>query len=651
MEELKATEEKARQVKLEAEKVKAKILASRSAEQAIAPASNPFASKKMDFPSNPFASKNIGGETPGASSVNQFASPSPGGNNAFAKKPSETNDNSDDSKDDTVDAKKSASPFGAAPSTGSTANPFTTKKVNSPANPFAAKPAKVDDSSEASAEDNADAKKPASPPFGAAPVPSTSGTANPLAKKINSPPANPFVTKPIGSAADEGDKDAEAKKVVLPFRSSPSASAPANPFDSSTDEKDGDAKNIASPFGAGPPASATANPFAKKVDGPPASATANPFAKKGDGPPASATANPFAKKVDGPPASATANPFGIPPPAAASNPFSVPPKTPTAPSGDTTQPANQFGATPPSPGLGTSASPPLPTSNTPPAAKDTKAEDPFAFFAAPPPTMEEVPGFVDPFGKEKPPEAATPPAEEPSAAQISQRLEAERREAERLDAELAAAEQKEAQQILQLQQSAATPTDQGMSDSSDSNTIVGGASDEVYEEEEEEYEDDVDIEITPDAIDQIKSWDPVSFSWRVGARHFMSNDDFRSLSSPVEMGYGHGFFLRLHLQGPRAGVELRIGDITADLVLRNMEIFLHCRDQYGQRIVAHAAALENGSCASDDDLNSFGCCPFVYENDDGVVMEVSRQMLYQQAKGGGLRIEGYFEVGAVSSYR
>ena len=131
----------------------------------------------------------------------------------------------------------------------------------------------------------------------------------------------------------------------------------------------------------------------------------------------------------------------------------------------------------------------------------------------------------------------------------------------------------------------------------------------------------------------------------------MSNDDFRSLSSPVEMGYGHGFFLRLHLQGPRAGVELRIGDITADLVLRNMEIFLHCRDQYGQRIVAHAAALESGSCASEDDLNSFGCCPFVYENDDGIMMEVSRQMLYQQAKGGGLRIEGYFEVGAVSSYR
>ena len=164
---------------------------------------------------------------------------------------------------------------------------------------------------------------------------------------------------------------------------------------------------------------------------------------------------------------------------------------------------------------------------------------------------------------------------------------------------------------------------------------------------EEEDDDDIPIEITPEAIDQIRTWDPVSFSWRVGARHFVSNDDFRSLSSPVEMGYGHGFFLRLHLQGPRAGVELRIGDISADLVLRNMAIFLHCRDQYGQRIVAHAAALENGSCASDDDLNSFGCCPFVYENDDGVVVEVSRQMLYQQAKGGGLRMEGYFDVGAV----
>jgi hypothetical protein len=260
--------------------------------------------------------------------------------------------------------------------------------------------------------------------------------------------------------------------------------------------------------------------------------------------------------------------------------------------------------------------------------------------------MEEV-EFVDPFGKEK--SDTAPPAEESNAAQISQRLAEERLEAKRLDAELAAAEEKEAQQALQRKNAATVPTGQDTSESSDSNTIAGGVDDEA--DEEEVYEDEAGIEITPEDIDQIKSWDPVSFSWRVGARHFMSKDDFRSLSSPVEMGYGHGFFLRLHLQGPRAGVELRIGDISADLVLRNMSIFLHCRDQYGQRIVANAAALENGSCASDDDLNSFGCCPFVYENDDGVVMEVSRQMLYQQAKGGGLRIEGYFEVGAVRSYR
>ena len=911
--ELKATEEKARQVKLEAEKVKAKILASQSAEKTTAPPTNPFASstpasnpftkKKDDSPSNPFASKNIGAETSGASPMNPFASPLSGGNNPFAqkkedtdndsdgakddatdgrklspfgaapsttavnpfatkkvnspanpfaKKPSEAGDHSDDAKDDTgtAEMKKSASPFESAPPAGAIANPFATKKVDSPVNPFANQSSEADDDSDEAKDDTADVKKTASP-FGAAPpttanpflakkvdsppanpfaskkdtnnesdddtndtsdedskdtaagdevtenksaspiglaakagamanpfvkkadstpanpfaakkdsvdageengedddteekkatvspfgsVPSASAKANPFAKKVDSPPANPFATKPVDSSANEGGKDAEARKVVSPFGAGPSTDAAANPFakakqadsppvnpfaatksagDDKSDETAETDKKSTLPFGAGPPASATASPFGNSADSPAnpfaaakpvdktvgaaetekttaspigagisTGATANPFAKKTESPPAnpfasassiptpadtktddasappksssqfgSPASNPFgvAPKASGGPGAESSSPFGSPPPTAASNPFGGPPKAPAAPSGDTAQSANPFGATPPSPGLGASASESqsTPASNTPLAAQDAKSEDPFAFFAAPPPTMEEVADFVDPFGKEEPPEAA-PPAEDPTAAQISQKLAAERREAERLDAELAAAEEKDAQQATQRQQSA-TPTDQGMSISSDPDTSSGGANGEVYEEEEYE-EEVVDIEITPDAIDQIRSWDPVSFSWRVGARHFMSNDDFRSLSSPVEMGYGHGFFLRLHLQGPRAGVELRIGDITADLVLRNMEIFLHCGDQYGQRIVAHAAALENGSCASEDDLNSFGCCPFVYENDDGIMMEVSRQMLYQQAKGGGLRIEGYFEVGAVSSYR
>ena len=298
-----------------------------------------------------------------------------------------------------------------------------------------------------------------------------------------------------------------------------------------------------------------------------------------------------------------------------SNPFGAP-KTPSAPSSDAAPPANPFGAMSPSPGLATS--PTFPESSAPAAGEDAKSADPFAFFAAPPPTMEEV-EFIDPFGT-----AETDTAPQAEGGKAAERLEAEP------DSEFAPSEEKEARKL---------------------DTVTTGNDDDDVDEEEyfdvDEEEDDVPIEITPEAIDQIRTWDPVSFSWSVGARHFVSNDDFRSLSSPVEMGYGHGFFLRLHLQGPRTGVELRIGDISADLVLRNMAIFLHCRDQYGQRIVAHAAALENGSCASEDDLNSFGCCPFVYENDDGVVVEVSRQMLYQQAKGGGLRIEGYFDVGAV----
>ena len=607
--------------------------------------------------------------------------------NPFATKKDSVDVGEETGEDDGTEAEEApASPSAFAPSASATANPFAKKVDSPPANPFATKP--VDSSADEGGKDS-EAKKVVSP-FGAGS--STGASANPFAKakQADSPPVNPFAAAKDANTSDDdkSEETAEAdKKGTLPFGAGPPASATASPFGNNADspanpfattkpvDKTGDTaeeeKMAASPFGVGSSTAATANPFAKKTDSP----SANPFASTSSIPPPADTktdndsvppkpsspfgspaSNPFGvapKTSDGPEVKSF-SPFGSPPPAA-SNPFGGPPKTPVAPSGDTGQSANPFGATPPSPGLGASASasasgsPPIPSSNTPPAAQDAKSEDPFGFFAAPPPTMEEVADFVDPFGKDKPPEAA-PPGEDPSAAQISRRLAAERREAERLDAELAAVEQKEAQQAMQRQQGTATPTDQRTSDSSDPDVSTGVANDEAYDEEEYQ-EEDVDIEITPDAIDQIRSWDPVSFSWRVGARHFMSNDDFRSLSSPVEMGYGHGFFLRLHLQGPRAGVELRIGDITADLVLRNMEIFCHCRDQYGQRIVAHAAALENGSCASEDDLNSFGCCPFVYENDDGIMMEVSRQMLYQQAKGGGLRIEGYFEVGAVSNYR
>jgi len=611
---------------------------------------NPFA-KKVDSPANPFAAKKDTSDPANPFSAKKDAS----------DVENESKDTDDDSRDNDagVKPKTIASPFGPASSNGAGTNPFAKKDTPAnPANPFAAKP--VDGT--ANEEDGGAESKKIASPFGAGPSP-----ASPFAKKDTpANPANPFAAKPVDGTANEEDGGAESKKIASPFGAGPSPASPfakkdtpanpANPFaakpvDGTANEEDGGAesKKIASPFGSGSPTGATASPFAKTAD---SSSPPNPFsstsstAPKSTSPFGSPLSNPFGvspKSSDGS-EGMSSSPFGASPPVA-SSPFG-PPKTPTAFFGDSAKSANPFGAAPSSPGVGASPLPSTPSSSAPPAPKDAKSEDPFAFFAAPPPTMEEV-EFVDPFGKEK--SYTVPPAEESNAAQISQRLAEERLEAERLDAKLAAAEEKEAQQALQRKNAATVPTGQDTSESSDSNTIAGGVDDEV--DEEEVYEDESGIEITPEDIDQIKSWDPVSFSWRVGARHFMSKDDFRSLSSPVEMGYGHGFFLRLHLQGPRAGVELRIGDISADLVLRNMSIFLHCRDQYGQRIVANAAALENGSCASDDDLNSFGCCPFVYENDDGVVMEVSRQMLYQQAKGGGLRIEGYFEVGAVRSYR
>jgi len=478
----------------------------------------------------------------------------------------------------------------------------------------------------------------AASPFGSVPAPPAGAAANPFAKADS--PANPFAPKMDTSSADDEAKDdnddaAEPKQMAAsPFGSvpAPPAGAAANPF-----AKTNSPTNSFSSASSTPPSTDTNTSNGTNSDSVPPKPL-SPF-----GLPPSTPFGMASKSSDSPEGEKSSSPFGAPP-LVSSNPFGSP--NPTAASSDAVATANPLGATtPPSPGLANF--PPSPVSSELPVQEDAKSADPFAFFAAPPPTMEEV-EFIDPFGKDRADTA--PQTGGDDSAEISRRLAAERLEAKRLDAELAAAEEKEAQEALQRQ--SAARTDQAMDDLSDADTFTGNADDDVEEEGEEEDDDDVQFEITPDDIDQIRNWDPVSFSWRVGARHFMSNDDFRSLSSTVEMGYGHGFFLRLHLQGPRAGVELRIGDISADLVMRNMAIFLHCRDQYGQRIVAHAVALENGSCASDDDLNSFGCCPFVYENDDGVVMEVSRQMLYQQAKGSGLRIEGFFDVGAVSpSYR
>ena len=144
-------------------------------------------------------------------------------------------------------------------------------------------------------------------------------------------------------------------------------------------------------------------------------------------------------------------------------------------------------------------------------------------------------------------------------------------------------------------------------------------------------------------IENINQWEPVEFGWSVGSRHFLG-ENFRSLASPIETAFGHNFFLRLHLGGSRVETELRVGDIYADLVLRNMEIYIQIRDENGRRVVAHASDLENGACASDDP-NSFGHCPFVFLNEAGMVVEAPRQMLLRQASSGGLRVKGYFEVG------
>jgi len=137
-------------------------------------------------------------------------------------------------------------------------------------------------------------------------------------------------------------------------------------------------------------------------------------------------------------------------------------------------------------------------------------------------------------------------------------------------------------------------------------------------------------------------WEKVEFGWRVGDRHF-DGDEAKSLASPIATVFDQNLFLRMHfMDESNVEIELRVGnELGGDLVIRNAEIFLYCADEYGRRVDAHAVGIENGSCSSPDDPTGFGRCGFELKRGRRAV---TRQMLLQQAKSSGVRVNASFEV-------
>ena len=152
-------------------------------------------------------------------------------------------------------------------------------------------------------------------------------------------------------------------------------------------------------------------------------------------------------------------------------------------------------------------------------------------------------------------------------------------------------------------------------------------------------------------------WEKLDINWRVSARQFFGNDK-RRLDSLGASAFDHRFVLQLHLlDESKVECELRVVDVNTDIVIRNANVFVYCVDESGNRVEAHALEIENDGkektlFASDSDTNigsvSFGRCPFITTpGDGGVGVEVSRQMLLQQAVESGLRIHASFDVNTV----
>jgi len=152
-------------------------------------------------------------------------------------------------------------------------------------------------------------------------------------------------------------------------------------------------------------------------------------------------------------------------------------------------------------------------------------------------------------------------------------------------------------------------------------------------------------------------WQTLEIAWRVSARHFFGNEK-RRLDSLGASAFDHKFVLQLHLlDESKVECELRVADVNTDIVIRNANVFVYCTDDAGNRAEAHATTIENEGkektlFASDSDTDfgsvSFGRCSFFMTPDDGGGrVEVSRQMILEQAVKNGLRVHASFDVNTV----
>ena len=146
------------------------------------------------------------------------------------------------------------------------------------------------------------------------------------------------------------------------------------------------------------------------------------------------------------------------------------------------------------------------------------------------------------------------------------------------------------------------------------------------------------------------SWERLEIQWKVGERHFASSDRKR-LNSPREFAGQNGFSLQLHLDGQRVAVSLSLDNMMFNMRMRNLQIYVICYDGPKQ-VVARAVDLDisageeveliapsNGSRSI-----STGLSPFVFQREDGEMVEATREMLNVQAIRDNARVYATFDV-------
>jgi len=150
----------------------------------------------------------------------------------------------------------------------------------------------------------------------------------------------------------------------------------------------------------------------------------------------------------------------------------------------------------------------------------------------------------------------------------------------------------------------------------------------------------------------VDSWERLEMQWKVGERHFASNDRKR-LNSPKEFALGqNGFFLQLHLDGQRVAVSLSLDNMISNIRMRNLQIYVYCYDGLEQ-VVARAVDLELSVGGGEVELIvpsngsgslSTGLSSFVFERGDGEIVEATREMLNVQARRDVARVYATFDV-------